>query len=335
MTDTAASRTRTWSYSYDNFGRILTIDGPRTDVSDVTTYSYHECTSGNECGQVATITNAAGHTTSFLSYNVHGKPLTVTDPNGIDTTATYDARQRLTSSETAGETTTYSYYPDELLRRITAPDGSFIEYGYDAAHRVTDTSDGEGNSIHYTLNAAGDRIQEDVRDFTGALAFTRSRIFNSLGWLNYDIGAAGQTVGYTRDNLGNIENITDPQYRLTTTNYDELSRVKTVTDPVGGVTTYTYNERDEVVGVTDPRNVSTSYQYNAFGDLKRLTSPDTGITEFIHDEAGNVEQSTDARGRVRILDYDSLNRSRRLPMPTRPSITPTTKARTHVADSPA
>ena len=33
---------RTWTYTYTpTFGRVLTIDGPRTDVVDVTTYAYY------------------------------------------------------------------------------------------------------------------------------------------------------------------------------------------------------------------------------------------------------------------------------------------------------
>ena len=44
---------RTWTYTYNSSGQVLTINGPRTDVSDVTTYTYYNCTAGDECGQVA------------------------------------------------------------------------------------------------------------------------------------------------------------------------------------------------------------------------------------------------------------------------------------------
>ena len=61
VTDTAVMPhvARTWSYTYDSFGRVLTEDGPRTNVSDVTTYSYYDCTTAVRCGQVKTITDAA------------------------------------------------------------------------------------------------------------------------------------------------------------------------------------------------------------------------------------------------------------------------------------
>ncbi|MEX2648140.1 MAG: DUF6531 domain-containing protein [Alphaproteobacteria bacterium] len=37
---TTAGRMRTWTNTYDSTGRVLTIDWPRTDVADVTTYGY-------------------------------------------------------------------------------------------------------------------------------------------------------------------------------------------------------------------------------------------------------------------------------------------------------
>ena len=95
--DTTTSTSRTWSYTYNSLGQVLTEDGPRTDVVDRTTYTYYNCTTGYQCGQVHTITGALSHVTTYNSYNAHGQPLTITDPNGVATTLTYDLRQRLTS----------------------------------------------------------------------------------------------------------------------------------------------------------------------------------------------------------------------------------------------
>ena len=38
--------------TYNTVGQVLTINGPRTDVTDTTTLEYYECTTGNECGQL-------------------------------------------------------------------------------------------------------------------------------------------------------------------------------------------------------------------------------------------------------------------------------------------
>jgi YD repeat-containing protein len=90
---------RTWSYTYDAAGNVLTANGPRTDASDITTYTYYGNTDPEpgRRGNVATMRNAADHLTEITAYNAHGQPLTIVDPNGLTTTLTYDARQRLKS----------------------------------------------------------------------------------------------------------------------------------------------------------------------------------------------------------------------------------------------
>jgi YD repeat-containing protein len=44
---------------------------------------------------------------------------------------------------------------------------------YDPAHRLTDIADALGNTLHYTLDALGNRLRDDVRDPAQQLARTR------------------------------------------------------------------------------------------------------------------------------------------------------------------
>src|SRR5262249_40679722 len=90
------SISRTWTYTYDSYGRVLKVDGPRTDVLDVTTFSYYTCTTGAECGHLQTMTDAVGNLTTYNAYNVYGQLTQFTDPNGTVTSLAYDNRQRLT-----------------------------------------------------------------------------------------------------------------------------------------------------------------------------------------------------------------------------------------------
>lgn len=189
VTDTSVTPnvSRTWTYTYNAFGKILTDDGPRTDVTDVTTYTYYTCTTGYQCGQLNTITNAASHVTTYNAYNVHGQPTQITDPNGLVSTMAYDARQRLTDrcvgsylpGCSGGELTHLDYWTTGLLKKVTNPDGSFVEYTYDGAHRLTQINDGAGNKIVYTLDNAGNRTAENAFDPSLNLKRTHSRVFNS------------------------------------------------------------------------------------------------------------------------------------------------------------
>ncbi len=309
--DTSTTASRTWTYTYNSVGQVLTADGPRTDVSDVTTYTYYNCTTGDECRQVETVTNALGHVTTYDTYNAHGRPLTITDPNGVVTTLTYDLRQRLTSRTVGTEQTTFDYWPTGPLKKVTLPDSSFLELTYDAAHRLTEIEDSEGNRTVYTLDAAGNRTAEELYDPSSALTQTRTRVFNTLNQLWKEIGAAGTaavTTIHTYDNNGNETGINAPLSRNSIQAYDELNRLKQITDPLSGVTQYGYDALDQLISVTDPRSKVTSYAYNALSDLGQQVSPDTGTTANTYDSGGNLATSTDARSKTGTYAYDALNR---------------------------
>ncbi|WP_161966157.1 RHS repeat-associated core domain-containing protein [Steroidobacter cummioxidans] len=309
--DTSTNQSRAWTYSYNSFGQVLTVNGPRTDVSDVTTYTYHSCSTGYECGHVHTITNAGGHVTTYSTYNAHGQPLVISDPNGVVTTLAYDLRQRLISRAVGTEVTSLEYWPTGLPKKTTLPDGSYLEYTYDAAHRLSDISDAEGNRIHYTLDLMGNRTGEQAYDPSNALTRTRFRVFDALNRLQKEIGAANTanvttTFGY--DNNGNQTSIAAPLGRDSSQGYDELNRLTSATDPLNGGTQYGYSVLDQLISVTDPRGLVTEYSYNALGDLEQQTSPDTGVTTNTYDSGGNLATSTDARGAVSTYTYDALNR---------------------------
>jgi RHS repeat-associated protein len=317
--DLASLQSRVWTYTYDSYGRVLTENGPRTDVSDVTTYTYYTCATGAECGQIHTVQNALWHTTTYNAYNSDGKPSQITDPNGLVTSLAYDTRQRLTDrcvggtlpACTGGELTHLDYLPTGLLEKVTNPDGSFIEYHYDPAHRLIGLEDGAGNEIVYTLDNMGNRTGEDTYDPSNTLRRTHARVFNALTQLWKDVNAAGTaavttTFGY--DYNGNQTSVAAPLARNSSSLYDELNRLKQITDPASGLTLFGYDAQDNLTSVTDPRSLVTSYGYNGFGDLLTQTSPDTGLTANTYDSAGNLDTSTDSRGAVSDYDYDAANR---------------------------
>jgi YD repeat-containing protein len=180
---TASGAPRVRNYTYDENGKLLTADGPRTDVADVTTYQYQAADGPNyRRGDLWKITNAAGHMTEVLrTDSATGRPVEIMDPNGVVTLLTYDARGRLSSAQVAQEITGFQYDAAGNLAQITAPGGSALQYTYDDASRLTRISDSTGNYIQYTLDAAGNRTAEKAYDATGALKRTLSRTFDVLG----------------------------------------------------------------------------------------------------------------------------------------------------------
>src|SRR6185437_3067938 len=293
-------RTRSVSYTYTATGQVQTATDPRNNV---TTYSY------DASGTLVSVTNALNQVTQVTSHDASGRPETVVDPNGVTTTLAYDPRGRLTTATVAGAITTIGYDAVGNVTRITRPDGSFLAYTYDAAHRLVRVSDAFDERIDYTLDALGNRTLEQISTSGGAaLAKTQSRVFDELGRLLQSIGAAGQTARYAYDPVGNRTQIIDPLSNLTGRSFDALNRLIQVAAPLSSTTAYGYDAHDNRTAVTDPRGLVTSYVYDGLDNPIQVTSSDTGTTVYVVDDAGNRIQSTDAAGHVVQMSYDALNR---------------------------
>jgi YD repeat-containing protein len=290
------------TYTYNAQGQVLTIDGPRTDLSDITTFGY------DAQGNRTSITNALGHVTQITAHDDNGRPLTIVDPNGVTTELTYDGRGRLLTRTTYGQTTAMQYDEVGNITRITQPGGSYIEYEYDAANRLIAISDTVGNRIAYTLDAAGNRTKEEISDPSSQLTKTHSSSYDALSRLREQIGAAAQTTLHEYDPEGNRTKTTDANSNPTAWAFDALNRMTEATDALNGNTLYTYDAQDNLTSVTDPNGNTTTYSYDGLGNLLSQQSPDTGTTTYTYDDAGNRVSQTDARGIVSNYSYDALNR---------------------------
>lgn len=310
-------QTRTWTFTYTPTGLVATVDGPRTNVTDVTTNTY------TTQGYLKTVTNALGHVTDITSHNSRGLPLVMKDANNVETHLAYHPRGLLRSttvkSSQGDATTTLDYDLAGQLIRITRPDGSVLNYEYDAAHRVAAVSNNLGERIEYALDAAGNRTTETVKSATSTIVRTQSRTFDTLSRLLAQIGASTQTTTYAYDANGNTISITDPLTHATTQAFDSLNRLIKVTDAKSGEADYTYDGQDNLTTVEDQRNLTTTYAYNGFGDVLQMASPDTGTTTYQVDAAGNRTQQTDARGIVTTYSYDALNRVISMQFPGNPA----------------
>ena len=305
---TGLTITRTWSWTYGSFGRTLTATDPNLKT---TTYTYNSDSDPGpgKRGNLASITNPAGHVTLISAYDLAGRPTVTADANGLTTTLTYDARGRMTSRQVGIETTRYAYDWAGQLTRITHPDASYLQYIYDDAHRLIEVDDALGNSIVYTLDAIGNRIQEQVFDPVDSLTRSRSRTFNSLNQLASDLGAQAQRTAYTYDNNNNLATVTDPLGHSNGNIYDALNRLTAVLDPNLGMVHYAYDAAGNLGQVTDQRELVTSHTYDGLNNPIKIQSPDTGTTVNTYDLVGNLLTKLDARGVTATYTYDNINRA--------------------------
>ena len=323
---TAVSRTTTWEYQ-GPLHQLSKIDGPRTDIADITTFEYYpdDPGQGDNRARLLRVIDAAGVAVrDQIQYTPTGKVQSESRPNGLTLSYVYyNGNDRLEFiSEFDGQSTRvtrWTYLATGEVQSITqaygAPDATTLTFGYDDARRLTRITDGLGNYIEYQLDTEGNREAERIHDSTGYLLKQITQTFDLYNRLDTSAQANELRDSDFAPN-GTLEQTTDGRGSVSGYSYDALKRLTQVVQDQGGsdpttanaTTRYNYDAGGRLSSVTDPINGSTSYIYDDLGNLLTQDSPDTGITTFTHDEAGNILTRTDAMVQVFSYTYDALNR---------------------------
>lgn len=154
-----ANQTRTTSYQYVLYGngmvQTMIVTKPSPNGSTIDTYQY------DTLGNLASLSNGLGHTTTYSGYNGLGEVGTITGPNGDQKAYVYDARGRVIDEQSfrngSVQHTTYEYDSFGQLAKATQPDGQYHGYQYDViGHLVSEYEPETGGTYAqkiYTYNA--------------------------------------------------------------------------------------------------------------------------------------------------------------------------------------
>lgn len=297
-------RITTVSYTFHPNGQVASgaIDGPRSDINDVNTVYF------DDKGKATSAKDAIGNIHYFNQYDGNGNLLKETAANGLVTTYTYDVNSRLATIQRGTRpVTSYTYNALGMVDKVTNPDGSYIDQGFDEGFRATSIVDNSTATKVLTYDKFSNPISTTLK--LGATThFTANVYFDELGRVRLSEGQNGQSETITYYDDGNVESVTDANQNITSFTYDSLGRLETSTDAKSAVTTYGYNDQGLVTSVLDANTNATLYEYDGFAQLTKQTSPDTGVTTFKYDPAGNLVEKTDAKGIVSKYKYDALNR---------------------------
>lgn len=320
------------------------VDGPRSDVQDVTSFVYypvHASVPALLRGRLAATKNAAGHIVRYEDYDVFGNTIRVVDANGVVSEVTADALGRVLTSTLRGvsgcdtiadplcgtDLTTASAYAPAAgpLKSMQSPAGGPTVYTYDDRGRVRTISRGPA------LTDLREQVESTYDPLTGNKSLERTLALENGAWVEkrresfaYDAEgrlqtvthADGAAVHYAYDAAGRISSVRDENHATPNTRYtfDPAGRVSVVTQTLAGATggvittRYAYDLHGNLLTVTDPNGNITRYVYDDFGAMLSQTSPVSGTTRYVYDPAGELVSVTDANGATTTRTYDALGR---------------------------
>ena len=134
------------AFGYDALGRRISL----TASVSFGQPALVETRAFTDNGQLASVTNANGHTVGFaydgfdrLATTTYPRPCPAPCPGPTTETLTYDADSNvLTAKDRAGDVTSFAYDSLNRLVTLTPPNGEpVVSYRYDQAGRVTTVSD--------------------------------------------------------------------------------------------------------------------------------------------------------------------------------------------------
>lgn len=294
------------SYTYDQFGNVLSVTTPR-NVTTVYTYDY----TAFALGRLTKVKEGTKPATTFEYFEPSGLLKSVSSPSpmgtGTATTSyTYDALGNVLSvtrpgNNAAGQIiTVYNYTTDGSYTQsakagqpLTATDnlGHKTHLRYDAQGRLASRTDALGHETNATYNLAG-QLEEVTSPATGQSGAGRSRVVKSY------LYAGGPPTSVTLYDESNV------QARQVSYGYGvegEVLSVSGSTEPAS----YTYDALYRLKTLKDGKNNTTTYNYDGVGNVSSVQMPGGETIQFpLYDPSGRVLRRIDGNGVTTNYSYD-------------------------------
>lgn len=302
--------------TYD--ARAATLTELRDALGNVTRFGYDTGVGSNQSGELKSMTDALGHTTSY-QIDYRGWRYGEDDALGNHTAYTHDAMGRVVT-ETRSRTAPASVGAAAAATGKAESLGKAIETlvtttTYDDKGRVTRVDNPDGTFSTSEYNA----IDKPVRQCAGANRCTVTT-YDARGYETSTTYPDGTSESKTYDANGNVLTQTDRGGRVTTMVYDEADRLVTTimpdddTNPANNPrTTNGYDAAGRLESTTDANGHTTRYEYDATGRRTKVILPATDTSppaEMLtgYDAAGRRTSSTDALGNTTTYVYDAAGR---------------------------
>jgi len=283
-----------WVFRPD--GRLNYLEDPKQQRL---TYNY--------TGALATsVTDPYGDVTA-ITYNAAGRITQITDPVGMNTTFAYDptGEHLISIASDDGTTNLFRYVTDpgaaaqHAVQTAVLPDGSQINYEYDARGGLQKVAQGNGpEAVALAPNPNGGV------SLTYADGSVLGLIWDQFGQLRQMIDPLGGLTSFAYDANHNLVQTADPTGAKSSLSYDPEGNLSAQVDADGQRGDLTYDPTFNLpIRFRSQRGNETLFAYNAQASLEAITYPDGSAEQFAYDSMGKATQSINARGQAIQYSY--------------------------------
>jgi RHS repeat-associated protein len=305
----------TLNYTYDAAGHVASISSVNMNGASMS-YTY------DDLDRLSTVVDnrLSGNNTTTYSYDNASNVATVTYPNGVQSTFTYDTLNRVTGLSSQPASYTYQRGPTGNLASVTESNGRQVGWTYDGIYRLTNETislapSGHDGSVGYGLDPVGNRLND-----ASSLEGISSGSFNfnaddELASESYDANGNVTSTGgksFTYDSENHMMTMSASGTAVSMV-YDAFGN--RVSKTVNGVTTQYLVEDDknptgypQVFDELTNGAVSRTYTYGLqrISEYQPIDSVWTA-SFYGYDGGGNVRQLTSASGAVTdTYEYDAF-----------------------------
>jgi len=292
--------------------QLATVDGPRTDVDDITRFQY------DSLGRVLRIELPSNEVVTIHNYDGQGRAVDFQRANHPRVTLQYDDNGNVSRVTRLGQSVQYTYNAEGSLVSVTNPNGKTTQLSYDEARRLTRVSDDLERTVSLTFNNEGQLKQRTYQGINGELIRSLNYVFDIDGRIqsvgeekqdNTTGNLLSKRVDLYHDASGQLTAASDSQTGATRNFvFNHLGQLLQSLDANGLPVSHEYDVHNRLTAQTDERQNTTRYHRDDFGQVHFLVSPDTGVTQYDYDAAGNRTQKRDALGEITRYRWDAANR---------------------------
>ena len=272
-------------------GRPIAIDGPRTDVEDVTRLVR------DETGRLVGIAPPDRPALRIERFDAFARPVEIRLGGAGPFVLARDADGRVTEVRQGDNVVRYAHDAEGRLVAVTDPDGRTTRSSHDAAGRLVSVTDDLGRTVTLRRDTENRLLERSLTGADGTVASAIAYVHDAgerLGGRGADRTDGGPSVDVDAD--GRAARLIEAGRVRASARFDAAGRDVSLADARGNVRRFPVDDFGHIVMEEDPDVGRTRYRTDAAGNRVEVLRPDGTRARLAYDAANRpVERVEDGR----------------------------------------